>query len=59
MVLMMCSYCCKQYSESELKPMKHDDNPKLKRVYCPRCLPEVEEAYWTLPWVKDKLWRDK
>lgn len=50
----MCSFCCKQFSESVLQPLKDDDNPKLKRVYCPYCYPEVQRDYWNLPWNKIK-----
>lgn len=52
---MMCIYCGKQFPKDELKPVKNDDNPKLNRVYCPRCLPEVEENIKTLPWVKNNM----
>lgn len=50
---MMCTYCGKKFSKEELMPLKDDDNPKLKRVYCPRCLPEVEDNVKSLPWVKN------
>lgn len=50
---MMCTYCGKKFSKEVLRPLKDDDNPKLNRVYCPRCLPEVEDNVKSLPWVKN------
>ncbi|MED1205575.1 hypothetical protein [Heyndrickxia acidicola] len=50
----MCTYCGKQFREELLKPMVNDDNPNLERVYCPSCLPEVEDNIKSLPWVKNQ-----
>ena len=51
----MCTYCGKRFREEIMKPMSNDDNPKLNRLYCPRCLPEVEDNRKSLPWVKNRI----
>lgn len=43
-----CTYCMRE--SDELKPIKNDDSPHLKRTYCPKCLPVVQQAHNKLPW---------
>ena len=50
--MMICSFCGKQFKPEELKPSKYDDNPKLERVYCKRCL-EYYVDDEILPWQKE------